>query len=93
MNWGEHIHEITKKFLKTSYDKLPEPEKKVIQGIADRTHISRNINRDYEESLTFGHRLADRVAALGGSWSFIMFFGVVMLVLSYCQMLWIERIL
>jgi CRP/FNR family transcriptional regulator, cyclic AMP receptor protein len=41
-----------------------------------RTRVSRNLNEEEEESLTFGERLADRVAAFGGSWTFIILFGV-----------------
>ena len=43
-----------------------------------RTRVSRNLNEEEAESLTFGERLADRVAAFGGSWSFIILFGVVL---------------
>jgi CRP/FNR family cyclic AMP-dependent transcriptional regulator len=41
-----------------------------------RTRVSRNVNEEAEENITFGERLADRVAAFGGSWTFIIFFGV-----------------
>ncbi len=41
-----------------------------------RTRVSRNINEEEEENMTFGERIADRVAAFGGSWTFIIFFGV-----------------
>jgi len=43
-----------------------------------RTRVSRNLNEEEQESLTFGERLADRVAAFGGSWRFIILFGVVL---------------
>jgi len=43
-----------------------------------RTRVSRNINEEEEDHLTFGQRIADRVAAFGGSWTFIIFFGVVL---------------
>jgi len=33
--------------------------------------VSRNVLEEEEESLTFGQRIADRVAAFGGSWPFI----------------------
>jgi CRP/FNR family transcriptional regulator, cyclic AMP receptor protein len=45
-----------------------------------RTRVSRNINEEEQESLTFGERLADRVAAFGGSWTFIISFGIVLAV-------------
>jgi CRP/FNR family transcriptional regulator, cyclic AMP receptor protein len=41
-----------------------------------RTHVSRNPNLEEEERLTFGQRVADRVATFGGSWTFIISFGV-----------------
>ena len=35
-----------------------------------------DVNEVFEERLTFGERLADRVAAVGGSWSFIVGFSL-----------------
>src|SRR5205823_6038546 len=40
--------------------------------------VSRDINSEAEEQLTFGQRIADRVAKFGGSWPFIGIFGFVM---------------
>jgi CRP/FNR family transcriptional regulator, cyclic AMP receptor protein len=45
-----------------------------------RTQVSRNPNLEEEERLTFGQRIADKVAAFGGSWTFIIIFGVVLAV-------------
>jgi CRP/FNR family transcriptional regulator, cyclic AMP receptor protein len=41
-----------------------------------RTQVSRNVNEEIEDVLTFGQRIADKVAAFGGSWTFIIAFGV-----------------
>ncbi len=41
-----------------------------------RAPSTRDLNAEFEQALTFGERLADRVAAIGGSWSFIVGFGV-----------------
>ena len=43
-----------------------------------RTQVSRNPNQ--EERLTFGQRIADKVASFGGSWTFIIIFGVILAV-------------
>jgi len=43
-----------------------------------RTQVSRNVNEESEELLTFGERIADKVAAFGGSWTFIITFGTFM---------------
>jgi uncharacterized membrane protein len=42
--------------------------------------VSRNVLEEAEEKLTFGQRVADRVAAFGGSWPFIFTFGGIMFV-------------
>jgi uncharacterized membrane protein len=47
-----------------------------------RSRISRNPNEVIEEEATFGERLADLVARFGGSWSFIILFGIVLVVYS-----------
>ena len=43
-----------------------------------RARAGRNPNEVIEETLTFGDHLADSVAKFGGSWSFIISFGVVL---------------
>src|SRR5262245_10567740 len=43
-----------------------------------RTKVSRNPNEEEAEMLTFGQRIADKVASFGGSWTFIIAFGVIM---------------
>ncbi|MBA2341350.1 MAG: DUF1003 domain-containing protein [Pyrinomonadaceae bacterium] len=40
--------------------------------------ITRNVNDEMEERMTFGERIADRVATFGGSWTFIFIFGGVL---------------
>jgi CRP/FNR family transcriptional regulator, cyclic AMP receptor protein len=43
-----------------------------------RLRATRNPNEIIEEQATFGERLADMVARFGGSWSFIILFGIVL---------------
>jgi CRP/FNR family cyclic AMP-dependent transcriptional regulator len=43
-----------------------------------RMRVSRNPNVEEEEMITFGERIADKVAAFGGSWTFISIFGGVL---------------
>jgi CRP/FNR family transcriptional regulator, cyclic AMP receptor protein len=45
-----------------------------------RLRASRNSNDVIEEKMSFGDRVADSVARFGGSWTFIILFGVVLLV-------------
>ena len=65
---------LAQRILEIGYEDLPARERHVIERVAKRLAVSRNINVDYESGLTFGDRLADRIAAFGGSWTFIMLF-------------------
>jgi CRP/FNR family cyclic AMP-dependent transcriptional regulator len=47
-----------------------------------RLRAARNPNTVIEEEMTFGERIADAVASFGGSWSFIILFGTVLVVYS-----------
>ncbi len=45
-----------------------------------RTRVSRNLNTEMEGAESLGDRLADRVAKFGGSWRFVISFGMVLAV-------------
>jgi len=59
---------------------LTKREQEMIRHILQRSHVTRNTNKEFDEGLTFGQRLADRVASFGGSWTFISIFGAILLV-------------
>lgn len=42
--------------------------------------ISKDVNNTQDENLTIGQKIADKIAAFGGSWPFIISFGVVLAV-------------
>jgi uncharacterized membrane protein len=71
---NNQLRDLASTLLRTSFDTLSERERRVIRRIAERVHISCNTNKEFEAGLTFGQRVADRVAAFGGSWTFIMTF-------------------
>lgn len=73
-----HIKELAERVLHTTFDSLPEQERRVVTRIAERVHISRDIHTELENRLSFPERLADRVAAFGGSWTFITIFGLLL---------------
>jgi uncharacterized membrane protein len=67
------IDDLAAKFLEARGES-GESEQRVIDRLTKRLHISRNARREFEENLTFGQRLADRIARFGGSWTFILIF-------------------
>jgi len=63
--------EIAAQLLRRSFEELSELERGVVRHFADRRHVSHNVNRAFREQLSQGQRLADRMTAFGGSWTFI----------------------
>ncbi len=52
-------------------------EQDVIKSISTQELLSENANEAYEDTLTFGEKIADKISTFGGSWKFIfIFFGV-----------------
>ena len=49
-------------------------DKDVLEAIKNNSILSENIQDEIEAELTFGQKLADRVASFGGSWTFIITF-------------------
>ena len=49
-------------------------DREVVESLRQQDILSRNLAAEFETRRTFGERLADRVAAFGGSWRFILSF-------------------
>ena len=64
-------------FLQKEIGELSLLEKKVVDTLMDKSTISDKIEETtLNESITLGQRLADKVASFGGSWTFIISFGI-----------------
>jgi len=61
--------------LVTERGELGTLEQEVLESLKDHEVLSRDHAADFETDLTFGQRVADRVADFGGSWSFLFVFG------------------
>lgn len=72
------IREITQRMLHKEFEALSPREQNVIRRFTQRLHVSKNVHKEREEQLTFGQRLADKVASFGGSWTFILSFAFVL---------------
>lgn len=59
------------KLLQVELEKLPVDERLIVERFISRGRIARNIMREFDAQLTFGERIADKVAVIGGSWKFI----------------------
>ena len=67
-------HDTARKLLRSEIEKLPPAEREVVERFVSRGRVARNVEREFEEQLTIGERVADQVAAFGGSWGFILLF-------------------
>jgi len=64
--------------LKEEIGDLTQLEEEVIQSMKEQETLTENINVAFEKNITFGQRIADRVASFGGSWIFIGAFFLVL---------------
>lgn len=58
---------------------LTHLEQEVILSMKEQETLTENLNRAFEKSITLGQRSADRMAAFGGSWTFIGCFALVLI--------------
>lgn len=72
-------HTYLEKILLDERDELSHLEKEVMSAIRDNSILSEETAIADAEQLTLGQRLADRIAAFGGSWVFILSFFSVLL--------------
>jgi len=75
----EAVRLLAQRLLDMGYEEIPARERKVIERVAKRLAVSRDINIEHEKSYTFGERLADKVASSGGSWTFLILFAAVII--------------
>ncbi len=84
---GSRLIRLDREDLVDFVNKNPSAALRIIAEMSERLRqtnelmsrqVSRNVLEEEEERLTLGQRVADRVAAFGGSWPFIFTFGAVM---------------
>jgi len=84
-----HLHRLSSDDFQKFLIDHPDASIDVICEIAQRMRqtnllvtkrAARNVNAAMEQSMTFGQRIADKVAAFGGSWTFIFLYGGALLI-------------
>lgn len=69
------IRFLAQHLLHAGLGPLHARERRLIARIARRVHVARDVNAEFDGRATMGQRLADKVASIGGSWTFILGFG------------------
>jgi uncharacterized membrane protein len=89
---NQKARDLSENLLRVKYEALGEREKRVAHHVAERRHISRNVTKDMQDQLTLGQRMADRVAAFGGSWAFISIFFAILVAWVVLNSLLLARV-
>lgn len=71
---ADSVKLLAQRLLEMDYDDIPERERRVIERVARRVIISRHSDDEHTKGLSLGDRVADKMAAFGGSWTFLFIF-------------------
>ena len=75
---AQTVEQLAIELLGKTLDELETEEAKVLQHIHHVQRTSRDASELADEKSTFGERLSDNVARIGGSWKFIIVFALVL---------------
>jgi uncharacterized membrane protein len=67
-----YVHSL----LESERGELTALEREVVDSLREHELLSTDVDLQFERRWTLGERLADRIAAFGGSWIFLICFGV-----------------
>ena len=87
---NDYREKYISEFLNKKLGNLTEVEKQVIQSVSKNTMISTEVEED-EQEITFGQKLADKVAEFGGSWGFIIFFMTFLVIWILLNVFWLSH--
>jgi len=69
-----------KNVLETEKGELSSLENQVMKSLEEHEILSKNINEEFDQKLTVGEKLADKMAAGAGSWRFIIGFAIILII-------------
>jgi uncharacterized membrane protein len=72
---GEYMEDL----LQEDMGEISSLQQEAVSAIEQHELLSRNLNVEFEQDLTFWDQLSDKVASFGGSWGFILGFGAVII--------------
>jgi uncharacterized membrane protein len=76
-------------YLVKEIGELTELEKTVLTSVSNNNTLTDKIDGDEKQILTTGQRIADKVASFGGSWTFIISFGVFIFIWISINIFWL----
>jgi uncharacterized membrane protein len=71
--------EYVQSVIEEDRGQLSTLEAQVVESMRGQELITKNLNLEYDQQLTIGQKMADKIADFGGSWPFIGIFGVILI--------------
>jgi uncharacterized membrane protein len=78
-------------YLTGEIGELSGLEKTVLTSLGNNTTLTDKIDGEDQQAATAGQRIADKVASFGGSWTFIIIFGVFLLIWISANVFWLAN--
>lgn len=69
---SRYVHAL----LESEKGEVSTLEQEVLRSLREHELLSTDVESEFEQKWSFGERLADRIAAFGGSWTFLIWFGI-----------------
>ncbi len=76
---NSYRQKYVEEFLTNQLGSLSDLDHTVLFSLKDKNTLADKLDNDEGEAMTFGQRIADKVATFGGSWTFIISFTVFLL--------------
>jgi len=73
---AQYVEEV----IKQDKGELTTLEAQVVESLKAQDLLAKNLNDEYEQQLSLGEKLADKLADFGGSWRFVGIFGGILFV-------------
>ncbi len=77
---GHFRRDYVKEVLEDEIGELTVLDQEVIDSLQEHEILSENIGKEFDQDLTFGERLSDKIASFGGSWTFIIVFFTILMI-------------
>jgi uncharacterized membrane protein len=71
---AEYVSDV----LERERGELTALEEGVLESLREHETVAADLNMEFDRDLSLGERLADRMASFGGSWTFLITFGMVL---------------
>jgi uncharacterized membrane protein len=88
---ARYRNEYVSSLLESEKGELTSLEEEVLESLREHDVLTTNVDAEFEKEWTLAERLADRLAAFGGSWTFLICFAAfltVWIVMNSLVLLW-----